>query len=133
MPLYSSLFVLFCFFVCKALPICSVSIYRLSASIAANLFKKKQFLIKTVNIACVDFRFVENTQCCVFSSFRFGLNSSVWGFTFCCTRYLENQSGKRAVFLTNQRRDKHRTYVHFPALIVISMFPAHFTTDTFLT
>ena len=36
-----------------------VSIYRLSASIAANRFKKKQFPIKTVNIACVDFRFVK--------------------------------------------------------------------------
>lgn len=43
----------------RLLLMCFGSIYRLSASIAANLFKKKQFLIKRVNIACVDFRFVK--------------------------------------------------------------------------
>ena len=61
--------------------ICSVSIYRLSASIAANLFKKKQFLIKTVNIAYVDFRFVKKNVMCfhLLGSLQIviGLNSSV--------------------------------------------------------
>ena len=47
---------------------CSVPIYRLSALIAANLFKKKQFLIKTVNIACVDFRFVKKHSVACFHS-----------------------------------------------------------------
>ena len=46
-------------FMSVMLLVCSVPIYRLSGLIAANLFKKKQFLIKTVNIGCVDFRFVK--------------------------------------------------------------------------
>lgn len=46
--------------------LCVVSIFRLLAWIAVNLFKKKQFQIKMVNIVCVVFRLVKKKLLRVF-------------------------------------------------------------------
>ena len=126
--LYSILFVPLCFYVRKASYVLC-SIYRPSAWIAANLFKKKLFQIKTVNIAYVDFRFVlKKTVKCFrpLDSLQIEVDTNllVWGFTFSYTvlgTRTTNQ-GKRAVFLTNQKRGKNRPYVRFPALARSSMF-----------
>lgn len=53
--------------------LCVVSIFRLLAWIAVNLFKKKQFQIKMVNIVYVVFRLVKK-NCYVFSSFGYITN-----------------------------------------------------------
>ena len=78
-----------------------VCIYRLSALIAVNLFKKKQSLIKTVNIACVDFRFVKKKLLHVFTCLGF------FGIFLRSIRYPDNQSGKMCcVFNQSEARQK---------------------------
>lgn len=108
--------------------LCVVSIFRLLAWIAVNLFKKKQFQIKMVNIVCVVFRLVKKKLLRVFilwlhNKLKSALiqQSVVLHFAVLGTRHSAlgtrtTNQGKRAVFLTNQKRNKNQSYARFPAL-----------------
>lgn len=113
--------------------LCVVSIFRLLAWIAVNLFKKKQFQIKMVNIVCVVFRLVKK-NCYVFSSFGYITNwsqlsySSLWFYillySVLATRHSDNQSGKTCcVFNQSEAKQKPILRTFSRAWQQLNVFP----------